>query len=114
MAADPATHHSPLYHSPLLLLHPRKVVVIVPPPLLNTGERLSPTPSRPLTWPVRAALVSVVVMLAAVFATAVWLDPYDSEGQPRELETHCQLGLPPCSFKLMTGKPCPSCGMTTS
>jgi hypothetical protein len=25
-----------------------------------------------------------------------------------------QLGLGACSFRLMTGKPCPSCGMTTA
>ena len=28
--------------------------------------------------------------------------------------THEQLGLPPCGFRLMFGRPCPSCGMTTS
>jgi len=28
--------------------------------------------------------------------------------------THEQLGLPPCSFLVRTGYPCPSCGLTTS
>ncbi|NBT61963.1 MAG: DUF2752 domain-containing protein [Planctomycetota bacterium] len=28
--------------------------------------------------------------------------------------THEQLGFPPCNFMILTGKPCPSCGMTTS
>src|SRR5262245_53861942 len=30
------------------------------------------------------------------------------------METHRQLGLPPCTFFAVTGMPCPSCGMTTS
>lgn len=33
---------------------------------------------------------------------------------PRGLGTHQQLGLPPCSMRLLFGIPCPSCGMTTS
>jgi hypothetical protein len=28
--------------------------------------------------------------------------------------THRQLGLPPCGWVVMYGKPCPSCGMTTA
>ncbi len=28
--------------------------------------------------------------------------------------THQQLGLPPCGFLMITGYPCPSCGLTTS
>ena len=30
------------------------------------------------------------------------------------MATHTQLGMPPCNFVVMTGKPCPACGMTTS
>ncbi|RMD64605.1 MAG: DUF2752 domain-containing protein [Planctomycetota bacterium] len=28
--------------------------------------------------------------------------------------THTQLGLPPCSWALALGRPCPTCGMTTA
>jgi len=28
--------------------------------------------------------------------------------------THTQLGMPPCSFLIQTGYPCPTCGVTTS
>ncbi|MCS7209841.1 MAG: DUF2752 domain-containing protein [Fimbriimonadales bacterium] len=28
--------------------------------------------------------------------------------------THQQLGLPPCTIFYLTGRPCPSCGLTTS
>jgi len=33
---------------------------------------------------------------------------------PRGLGTHERLGLPPCTFRQLTGYRCPSCGMTTS
>ncbi len=85
----------------------------VPPKSTDEGREL------PLALPVmgnwvRGALVGVALGLAAVFVTACRLNPYHEDGTPRRMETHRQLNLPPCSFKVATGMPCPSCGMTTS
>jgi len=33
---------------------------------------------------------------------------------PRGFGTHVQLGLRPCGFATVTGRPCPTCGMTTA
>ncbi len=63
---------------------------------------------------VRGSLLAIAGLIAAVFAIALWLNPYDAEGKPRTMATHTQLGMPPCNFVVMTGKPCPACGMTTS
>lgn len=46
---------------------------------------------------------------ALVLLAAAWLEP-DSRGYG----THTQLGLPPCGFLLLTGAPCPGCGLTTA
>lgn len=63
---------------------------------------------------VRIVLLLVAGVLTAVFVAAVSIHPYDENGNPRSMSTHTQLGLPPCNFVVYTGKPCPSCGMTTS
>jgi hypothetical protein len=63
---------------------------------------------------VRLVLVLIAVGLIAVFAVAVWLNPY-KDGKVWLMETHRQLWhMPECNFKMMTGMPCPSCGMTSS
>jgi hypothetical protein len=46
---------------------------------------------------------------SAVLVTALALSP-----DPAGHGTHTQLGLPPCGFLLVTGLPCPGCGLTTS
>ena len=63
---------------------------------------------------VRVVLGAIAVALTAVFVAAFRIHPYDADGNPRTMSTHTQLGMPPCNFVVLTGKPCPSCGMTTS
>jgi hypothetical protein len=57
----------------------------------------------------RWAMVATALAVAAVFAVARRLEP-----SPKGYGTHTQLGLPPCHFAWVTGRPCPSCGMTTA
>jgi hypothetical protein len=46
---------------------------------------------------------------ALLTGVLLWLQP-----NPAGHGTHRQLGLPPCPALLLTGRPCPGCGMTTS
>ena len=89
-------------------------MAIVPPPgsekVRYSRER--PRRARLQHW-VRASLIGIAVVLIGVFAIAIALDPYQ-DGKVWLAETHRQLGLLPCTFKLVTGYPCPSCGMTSS
>lgn len=49
------------------------------------------------------------ILPLAVIVTARILTP-----DPSGHGTHTQLGLPPCGFLVLTGCPCPGCGLTTA
>jgi hypothetical protein len=63
---------------------------------------------------VRVFLAAMAVGFVAVLVTAACLRPYAADGAPNRMGTHQQLGLEPCNMVVLTGKPCPACGMTTS
>ena len=65
----------------------------------------SATVPRRVRWTLSAAGLS----LWGLLAVAAMLQP-----DPSGLGTHRQLGLPPCTFSLLFGVRCPTCGMTTA
>ncbi|MBM4114113.1 MAG: DUF2752 domain-containing protein, partial [Phycisphaerae bacterium] len=64
-------------------------------PWLSAGERIA------------AALIGAASLSLLLLASTL-------EPSSKGLGTHTQLGLPPCTWTIAFGIPCPSCGMTTS
>lgn len=65
--------------------------------------------SLPLSWLARYALVLSGIGAVTLLVLAATLDPDD-----RGFGTHLQLGLAPCSIRMLFGMRCPACGMTTA
>ncbi len=67
-----------------------------------------------LKYWVRTVLLVIAAGLIVVFVLAWRIDPYGPDGKPLKMGTHRQLGMAECNFKWLFGRPCPTCGMTTS
>jgi len=64
---------------------------------------------QPLGWSIRCSFLIAAACLVGLMVVARKLEP-----DPRGFGTHTQLGLRPCAFLAVTGRLCPTCGMTTS
>jgi Protein of unknown function (DUF2752) len=62
-----------------------------------------------LGMPTRCLLLVAAAGLGGLLGVAKRLEP-----DPRGFGTHTQLGLKSCAFVRVTGRLCPTCGMTTS
>ena len=79
-----------------------------PPPPSSVGRRVSVDQPRRLSPHERLLAAILGLALAAPVALATRLTP-DARGWG----THEQLGMAPCRIRLWSGRPCPTCGMTT-
>lgn len=75
----------------------------MPPPAAPTAALASRSRGHRL-----GALALAIASLAVLVAGAS-LEP-DAAGHG----THTQLGMPPCGWAVLLGRPCPTCGMTTA
>ncbi|MGQ0628215.1 MAG: DUF2752 domain-containing protein [Phycisphaerales bacterium] len=80
---------------------------------MHDPEQMDPKLPRPtiprLSSQGRLVCAAVAAALLAPLVTAAFLRPAAGG-----VGTHTQLGLSPCPWLVMWGKPCPSCGMTTA
>lgn len=78
------------------------------------GSRRAAARLRGWPWPrasptEKVAQAVVALALTAALAAGLLLTP-----SPAGTGTHTVLGLPPCGMLVVTGRPCPTCGVTTS
>lgn len=97
--------------SPFRMTQPAQTIPVAQPPsavALPPSAVAHPIPERG-TLLSRLVWAVLFVVPTSVLVTAALLTP-----DPAGHGTHTQLGLPPCGFLVITGLPCPGCGLTTS
>jgi len=77
----------------------------------GSGEVSSPVGR---SWPRASAAERAVQALVAAVLAAALVAGFILVPSPTGTGTHRVLGLPECGMLKMTGKPCPTCGVTTS
>ena len=81
---------------------------------VSVRSTTSPEATGRQPWPkAKRAEKIVQVVLAAVLAGVLGLGMV-LKASPTGSGTHTVLGLPPCGTLMTTGRPCPTCGATTS
>lgn len=72
---------------------------------VTAGRQRAREDARAARW----CAVLVLLGCGAVLGAAIWVTP-----DPRGYGTHEQFGTGPCGMLVVTGYPCPTCGMTTA